>query len=193
MKVNKPDSTKKTSKKAEKKALEQSLTAKLFEAVKSLGHDAEKIGEDLILVSKFVAKKISKRVKPVKQEAVKVGKKQAKKVAAQAVPDTDHVDDTLKISSEPKAGLAKRDDSKIKTKSTRAPKKSEAVLKKAAAKPIATVSSVKVNIDPFVEEASAPAEEVKASTPAVVKSAKVSKPAQKKAKPASGDDKEHIN
>jgi hypothetical protein len=193
MKVNKPDSTKKTSKKAEKKALEQSLTAKLFEAVKSLGHDAEKIGEDLVLVSKFVAKKISKRVKPVKQETVKAGKKQLKKVTVPAVPDTNHVEDTLKISSEPKAGLAKRDDSKVKPKSTRAPKKSEAVLKKAAAKPKATVSSVKVNIDPFVEEASAPVEEIKPSTPAVDKSAKVSKRAPKKAKPAPADDKEHIN
>ena len=40
----------------------------MFEAVKSLGHNAENIGEDLILVSKFVAKKISKRMKSVKAE-----------------------------------------------------------------------------------------------------------------------------
>jgi len=71
MKANKTDSQKKAAKKAEKKALEESLTTKLFEAVKSLGHDAEKIGEDLILVSKFVAKKISKRMKSTKPEAPK--------------------------------------------------------------------------------------------------------------------------
>lgn len=68
MKASKTESQKKTPKKAEKKALEQSLTAKLFEAVKSLGHNAENIGEDLILVSKFVAKKISKRMKSAKAE-----------------------------------------------------------------------------------------------------------------------------
>lgn len=71
MKANKTDSQKKAARKAEKKALEESLTTKLFEAVKSLGHDAEKIGEDLILVSKFVAKKISKRMKSTKQEEPK--------------------------------------------------------------------------------------------------------------------------
>lgn len=70
MKANKTDNHKKASKKAEKKALEQSLTTKLFDAVKSLGHDAEKISEDLILVSKFVAKKISKRMKSGKDEKV---------------------------------------------------------------------------------------------------------------------------
>ena len=82
MKENKPENQKKESRKAAKKALEQSLTSKLFEAVKSLGHDAEKIGEDLVLVSKFVAKKISKRVKgskkapkPVVAKAKKSGKK----------------------------------------------------------------------------------------------------------------------
>ena len=175
MKANKPESINKTSKKAEKKALEQSLTAKLFEAVKSLGHDAEKIGEDLILVSKFVAKKISKRVKSQKQEAVKAGKKQVKKVTVPIVSDTDPVDNAT-----------------TKPKSPRAPKKSEAVLKKVAAKPKATVSSVKVNTDPFVEEFAADVEEVKPITPAV-KTAKVSKPASKKTKPASGDDKGHIN
>jgi len=68
MKANKTESQKKASKKEAKKALEQSLTTKLFEAVKSLGHDAEKIGEDLILVSKFVAKKIAKRVKTTEIE-----------------------------------------------------------------------------------------------------------------------------
>jgi hypothetical protein len=68
MKDNKPENQKKESRKAVKKALEQSLTTKLFEAVKSLGHDAEKIGEDLMLVSKFVAKKISKKVKSDKKE-----------------------------------------------------------------------------------------------------------------------------
>ncbi len=75
MKTNKTESQKKSAKKADKKALEKNLTEKLFEAVKSLGHDAERIGEDLVLVSKFVAKKISKRMQSakVKEQGQKTG------------------------------------------------------------------------------------------------------------------------
>jgi hypothetical protein len=75
MKVKKSEDQNKETRKAAKKELEQSLTAKLIEAVKSLGHDAEKIGGDLLLVSKFVAKKISKNAnKEVVQKAEEIAK-----------------------------------------------------------------------------------------------------------------------
>jgi len=56
---------------AEKKELQKNLSNKFFEAVKSLGHDAETIAEDLVLVSKFLAKKIGKKVSSTKKAAVK--------------------------------------------------------------------------------------------------------------------------
>jgi hypothetical protein len=70
MKSNKTAVKDKDLKKATKKELQQSLSNKFFEAVKSLGHDAERIGDDLILVSKFVAKKLSRKATPGKKAAV---------------------------------------------------------------------------------------------------------------------------
>ena len=71
MKTTKGEVQKKTSKKAEKKELQKNLSTKFFEAVKSLGHDAETIAEDLVLVSKFLAKKIGKKVSSTKKAAAK--------------------------------------------------------------------------------------------------------------------------
>jgi hypothetical protein len=71
MKSTKAEAPKKGSKKAVKKEIQKNLTDKFFEAVRSLGHDAETIGEDLILVSKFVAKKIAKKVGNAKKGAAK--------------------------------------------------------------------------------------------------------------------------
>jgi hypothetical protein len=71
MKTIKAESQKKDAKKAAKKELEKNLSNKFFEAVKSLGHDAATIGEDLVLVSKFVAKKISKKVGSTKKDVTK--------------------------------------------------------------------------------------------------------------------------
>ncbi|MDB5021292.1 MAG: hypothetical protein JWQ28_2419 [Pedobacter sp.] len=73
MKTSKAEAHEKGSKKAAKKELQKNLTAKFFEAVKSLGHDAANIGDDLVLVSKFVAKKIAKRVSSSKKDGTKKG------------------------------------------------------------------------------------------------------------------------
>ncbi len=80
MKSKKTAAKNKDPKKSAKKELQQNLSDKFFEAVKSLGHDAERIGEDLMLVSKFVAKKLSKKIPGAKKEA---GKK-----VADVVPET---------------------------------------------------------------------------------------------------------
>jgi hypothetical protein len=71
MKTIKAESQKKDAKKAAKKELEKNLSNKFFEAVKSLGHDAATIGEDLVLVSKFLAKKISKKVGSTQKDVTK--------------------------------------------------------------------------------------------------------------------------
>lgn len=189
MKAKKQDNSRKVAKKTEKKALEQSLAAKLFEAVKSLGHDAEQIGEDLILVSKFVAKKISKRVKSGKQEEVKGAKKQAKK-ASVSKPDEAAAEALPSVSPEPAPAIDTA--VKRKTKAAGTPKRAESVLKKVAAKPKATATSVKVNVDPFIEQPEdEPTKEEQTPAP-VVKPVKSTRSAPKKAKPVA-DDKKHIN
>lgn len=219
MKANKHESPKKASKKAEKKALEQSLTTKLFEVVKSLGHDAEKIGEDLILVSKFVAKKISKRVKSgegstgkandaassgkgAKEAKVKKpGKKQASILATPTKALTSKTEGESKkatVLQKPPVELDHAAISKLpvkkNTSSPRVPKKSEAVLKKVALKPKSITSSVKVNVDPFSAEKNHehPASEAQQTKPDV-KSGSISKPTAKKAKLDPGTDNDQIN
>ena len=163
MKASKTESQKKTSKKAEKKALEQHLVAKLYEALKSFGHDAEKIGEDLVLVSKFVAKKISKRMKSTKQESLKPPKtKKAEAVKSKVIKSPGSSNHT-----EPK---------------------DEVVLKKSAIKPEAVASSIKVSVAPI----EAKEETIKAVKPGV-KSNKRAKVAAKPSKPNTNPEKEHIN
>src|SRR5690349_2889812 len=66
MKTNNSKVQKKDAKKAVKKELEKSLREKFLEVVKHLGHDAERIGKDIEIASKFVAKKLSKKFKDVK-------------------------------------------------------------------------------------------------------------------------------
>jgi len=189
MKAKKQDNSRKVTKKTEKKALEQSLATKLFEAVKSLGHDAEQIGEDLILVSKFVAKKISKRVKSGKQEEVKGAKKQAKK-ASMSKPDEAAAEALPSVSPEPAPAIDTA--VKRKTKAAGTPKRAESVLKKVASKPKATATSVKVNVDPFIEQPEdEPTKEEQTPAP-VIKPVKSTRSAPKKAKPVA-DDKKHIN
>ena len=95
MKTSKPKVQKKEAKKVAKKELEKSLTAKFLEAVKHLGHDAEKIGKDIEIAGKFVAKKLSKKFSASKDvikkevdqapEKVSKGVKNAKKVVEKAV------------------------------------------------------------------------------------------------------------
>ena len=66
MKANKPKAQKKDAKKVAKKELERSLTSKILEVVKHFGQDAERVGKDVELVSKFLVKKLSKKFKDVK-------------------------------------------------------------------------------------------------------------------------------
>jgi predicted house-cleaning noncanonical NTP pyrophosphatase (MazG superfamily) len=74
MKTNKPKAQKKDARKAAKKEFETSLSSKIFEAVKHFGQDAEKFAKDIELVSKFLAKKLSKKFEEAKADAVtKVG------------------------------------------------------------------------------------------------------------------------
>lgn len=96
MKTTKTEVKKKASKKDEKKELQKNLSNKFFEAVKSLGHDAETIAEDLVLVSKFLAKKIGKKVSGTKKAA-------GKKTAAVS-PETAEVAKTAKVKATGKNG-----------------------------------------------------------------------------------------
>jgi hypothetical protein len=104
MKTSKAEAQEKSTKKAAKKELQKNLTDKFFEAVKSLGHDAATIGEDLVLVSKFVAKKISKKVS---------SKKAADKKAA---PVVDNVPPVHKKGAEKKVAKATKKANKLANK-----------------------------------------------------------------------------
>lgn len=121
MKSNKTAGKNKDPQKAAKKELQQNLSDKFFEAVKSLGHDAEKIGGDLMLVSKFVAKKLSKKISG--------GKKEGVKKVAELLPE--------KPSANKKDGSAK----KVPVKGV---KKAQKVVQKASANIKPVVNSVKV-------------------------------------------------
>ncbi len=212
MKESKTEGQNKATRKAAKKALEQSLTAKLVEAVKSLGHDAEKIGEDLILVSKFVAKKISKRVNgganDVDKKAAATSSKdqvETPQKPAKEKKSSGKVERKTKDEEAQNVKTAVQADAKtvVKAKSQVADPAKKALDKKVSVKkspqkkalpvlkPIAT--SVKVNVNPFKDETeptTAPSE-IKRSNP-VVKSTKVKAPV-KKTEPASDPETEHIN
>jgi hypothetical protein len=121
MKTNKTVAKNKDSKKAAKKELQQNLSDKFFEAVKSLGHDAEKIGEDLMLVSKFVAKKLSRKVT--------AGKKAAIKKVAEVLPDK---------------SVVNKKEADVKMVAVKGVKKAQKVVKKATASVKPVVNSVKV-------------------------------------------------
>lgn len=154
MKTNKTKPQKKTTKKAVKKQIEQSLTDRFLEAVKGLGHNAELIADDVAKLSKAAAKKLSKKFKEVKQAV------------------SDKIDDA-KATKKPvakKVKLAKKDASKLVKKVDKTVSK---VVKKAVskAKPLAT--SVKV-------EGIATAEKAAAAIKAPIKKAPVKRaPAQK--------------
>ncbi|TDO24342.1 hypothetical protein [Pedobacter duraquae] len=154
MKNSKAEVQKKAEKKAAKKELEKSLTAKFFEAVKNLGHDAEQIGEDLVLVSKFVAKKIGKKLGSTK-----------KKVEENA---TDGVPAIAK-----KAASAKREVKKDIQKTKQA-------IKKVTAKAKPVISSVKVEAIATAEKAAKLITKPVASTTAKVTKATKTAPAVKK-------------
>ena len=70
MKTNKVKSSlkaeKKMAKQTVKKDLEASITNKFLEALKSLGHDADKFSKDIKKTSKELAKKLSKKYNDVK-------------------------------------------------------------------------------------------------------------------------------
>ena len=54
-------------KKSAKKVLEISITEKFMQALTELGHDATKLKREVKKASKFVAKKIERKLKVVKQ------------------------------------------------------------------------------------------------------------------------------
>lgn len=73
MKTNKTKSARKEEKKAvkriAKKELEASVSDKFMEAIRSLGHDAGKIGKDIKKAGKQVAKKLAEKMKDFKTSA----------------------------------------------------------------------------------------------------------------------------
>ena len=66
MKTNKSKPQIKSNKKSAKKELEKSLTERFLDTVKSLGHNAELIADDVAKLSKEAAKKLSKKFNEVK-------------------------------------------------------------------------------------------------------------------------------
>lgn len=120
MKTQNPKTPKKEVKKAVKKALEKSLTDKFLEVVKQLGHDAEKIGKDIEIAGKFVAKKLSKRLKDLKEA-------------------TDNKLEAVKEATEPAAKVKE-----IKKSTVKGAKTAKKIVKKAASKAKPVVQSVKV-------------------------------------------------
>lgn len=70
MKANKAKTSNKAVKKVDKqlikKELETSITAKFLDALKGMGHDAEKFTKEIKKTSKVLAKKIAKKYKEVK-------------------------------------------------------------------------------------------------------------------------------
>jgi hypothetical protein len=169
MKSNKTAGKNKDPKRAAKKELQQNLSDKFFEAVKSLGHDAEKIGEDLMLVSKFVAKKLSKKISG--------GKKEALKKVAEVLPE--------------KPSAAKREP-EVKKIAVKGVKKAQKVVQKASARVKPVAHSVKVaaiaSEDKLKQAIAVPAaasdvKVAKAEKPGGMKDS-VAKRSKKKVKPA---------
>lgn len=107
MKTDKPKVQKKLTKKAVKKELEGSLTQKFSEAVTHLGHDAEKIGNELAKAAKDVAAKLARKLKssdknadgkPAKDEKLQLkGSKKAKKEVNKAVSKPAPVVSSIKV------------------------------------------------------------------------------------------------
>lgn len=133
MKTNKSKPQKKTVKKAAKKQIELSLTEKFLAAVKSLGHDAEVIAEDIAKASKSAAKKLSKKFTEVK---------------ASVADKIDDVTSPKEIKTK-KVKLGKKDTSKLMKKVDKSVTK---VVKKAVAKAKPVANSVKVGGLATVEE-----------------------------------------
>ncbi|MFP5079813.1 hypothetical protein [Pedobacter sp. JCM 36344] len=106
MKVNKPKAQKKDAKKAAKKELENNLSSKIFEVLKHFGQDAEKVGKDIELVSKFIVKKVSKKFKDVKSVvAAKIEEATAKPVVE--TKSTAVKKDAVKVSKTVKKAVEK--------------------------------------------------------------------------------------
>ena len=105
MKANKSKVQKKDTKKTVKTELEKSLTSKFLEAVKHLGHDAERIAKDIEIAGKFVAKKIAKKLKGKKiaiensidGKTLKKGAIEVKKVVEKAVSQGKPVVQSVKV------------------------------------------------------------------------------------------------
>jgi hypothetical protein len=135
MKASKPKSDNKA-KKSEKKELEKTLTGKILEAVKNLGHDAERVARDVEIAGKFIAKKISKQLKSgktvkseVKEKSLKKGEKQVKRVVEKAAVKAKPVVNSVKvpaIASEEKVAQA----IKPRAKATPTPKVAKAPVAK---------------------------------------------------------------
>jgi hypothetical protein len=98
----------KVQKKAAKKDLENSLAEKFLEVVKSLGHDAANISEDISIASKAFAKKLLKSVIEVKDsskskaDSTKTKKqskevKQVKKTLEKAIKNLNPVAQSVKV------------------------------------------------------------------------------------------------
>ena len=176
MKTNKAKTSakveKKNAKQVVKKELEASITNKFLEALKSLGHDADKFSKDIKKTSKELAKKLAKKYNEVKVavEEKLDGKSQAIKIKKIKRP----------ISTSAKSmGAALKKSVPLKAKAVK--KNTPGLAKPAAVK--SEVSAVKKTTKaPVSSKESVSKPSAIKSAPAAVKKPSTAKPAVKKVK-----------
>jgi 5'-3' exonuclease len=169
----------KSAKQVVKKQLEISITNKFLEALKGLGHDADKFSKDIKKTSKELAKKLAKKYNEVKDaveekldsksKAIKI-KKIKRPISLSAKPS--HIT-TKKAVTVKKKAVVKNTPELLKPKVTN---RSSAVVKKTTK---SQVNSKVPTVKPAtVKTAPAPAKKISAAKPAVkkVKSAVVPAP-----------------
>lgn len=110
MKTNKSKSEKRTANKGAKKQIEKSLTEKFFEVVKTLGHNAEDIAEDIAKAGKAVAKKLSKKFKEVAPAVEQLTDKNSKlkKSKGEKVKSDKNISSKLKVEDKSLKKIAKQ-------------------------------------------------------------------------------------
>jgi len=145
---------KKVKSKVKNKELENSITGKFMEAVKGLGHDAEKLKKEIVKAGKAVSQKIGSNLKSAEKSATKA-------VAEKNQP-------------EKKAGKKKDKDitdtkaNKVVSKVSKASAKTSNVSSRSVAKPTLPVinKATEANAQKeVVKEASAPAPEKRTRAP----------------------------
>lgn len=131
---------KKEKSKVKNKDLENSITDKFMEAVKGLGHDAEKLKKEISKAGKSVSQKIESALKKAQKAAVKATGQKDKPVGKTAKPKEVKVD-------------------KVLSKASKASAKTAAISSRSVAKPVVPAMDRSLTTPtekPVVKEASAP-------------------------------------